>query len=188
MPVDELDKPANCRCQHQRTGKGCAIYRDRPMSCQLWSCRWLVDDDCAQLPRPDRSHYVVDMIPDFVTMQPNDGGPSQHIPVIQVWCDPAFPDAHKAPSFRAWLDRQGTCALIRYNSRDAFVLAPPSLTGGEWHEQRGNSTEKTHTLQEKAAALGATLRIEVSNGESVGRANFDLDGKSTPIAFIGRRP
>lgn len=54
MPVEEFDKPANCRCEHQRTGKGCAIYADRPMSCALWNCRWLVDTECAGLPRPER--------------------------------------------------------------------------------------------------------------------------------------
>ena len=32
------------RCPHQKHGVGCAIYAHRPKSCELWSCRWLVDD------------------------------------------------------------------------------------------------------------------------------------------------
>lgn len=158
------------------------------MSCAIWNCRWLVDRDCGQLPRPDRAHYVLDIIPDFVTLQPHDGSPPQHLAVIQVWCDPAFPDAHKAASFRAWLDGQRMCALIRYNSRDAFLLAPPSVTGDGWQEQKGNSTEKSHTLQEKAAALGATLRLEFESDDGVGRATLDLDGKALATAFMGKLP
>lgn len=187
MPVEEFAKPANCRCEHQRSGKGCAIYRDRPMSCAIWNCRWLVDDDCAQLPRPDRSHYVVDIIPDFVTMKPHDGSPATNLPVLQVWCDPAFPDAHRAASFRAWLDGQRICALIRYSSRDAFLLAPPSVSGDGWHEQHSSTVGPQHTLQEKAAALGATLEIEVAGG-GIGRAVLELDGKRLPTAYQGKLP
>ena len=65
LPIKDLDKPANVRCQHQTAFKGCAIYRRRPMSCRLWSCRWLVDPTTSDLRRPDRAHYVIDMVPGF---------------------------------------------------------------------------------------------------------------------------
>lgn len=186
MPVEEFAKPANCRCEHQRTGKGCAIYKDRPLSCAIWNCRWLVDKDCAALPRPDRAHYVIDIIPDFATLQPHDGGAPQHIPVIQVWCDPAFPDAHKAASFRAWLDGQKTCALIRYGAREAFLLGPPSVTGQGWQEQRSSTSGPQHTLQEKAAILGGTLQIEMENSDGVGSAVIEVGGKRLATAYLGR--
>ena len=190
LPVVELGKPASCRCEHQRAGKGCAIYADKPMSCALWNCRWLVDDECASLPRPDRSHYVVDMIPDFVTLKPHDGSEATNIPVLQVWIDPAFPRAHEAASFRAWLDRQGVCALIRSNSRDAFLLAPPSVTGKGWEEEHSNTSGPTHTLAQKAAALGGVLQIEVeaAGDDGVGRATLEIGGRAMPVAYQGRRP
>lgn len=43
LPVRELAKPANTRCQHQRTGKGCAVYARLAQvspACVFWSCRW----------------------------------------------------------------------------------------------------------------------------------------------------
>jgi hypothetical protein len=154
LPVRELHKRAGQRCEHQRTGKGCTIYERRPPSCMLWSCRWLIDDECTDLPRPDRAHYVLDMMPDFVTLKPHDGSAPRHLPVIQVWIDPAFPKAHEAASFRAWLDSQRTCALIRFNASDGFVLAPPSVTGDGWQQQGGEMRDKTHTLHEVVRALG----------------------------------
>lgn len=190
LPVNEFDKPANCRCAHQRTGKGCAIYRDRPMSCEIWNCRWLVDTSTGALPRPDRAHYVVDIMPDFVTVVPHDGSPKRDLPVIVIWCDPAFRDAHKAASLREWIDSQRTCALIRYGSREAFLLAPPSVTGDGWQEQTSGTGGPEHTLQQKAAALGGSLIVEVENdgGDSVGRASLQIGGRAVPVAYQGKLP
>ena len=153
IPVEELGKRANERCGHQRAGKGCAIYAQRPVSCALWNCRWLVDSD-VDLPRPDRAHYVLDMMPDFVTLT-EEGGMPTSIPVVQVWIDPTYPDAPRAPSFRRWLDRQGICALIRYGSRDGFLLAPPSVTGSGWQEKQSNAAfGLPHSLEDVARVLG----------------------------------
>jgi hypothetical protein len=168
LPTDEIAKPALERCPHQKHGVGCAIYARRPMSCQLWSCRWLVEESTHELPRPDRSHYVIDLIPDFITMKPHDGSPPTHIEVVQVWIDPAYRLAHRAPSFRRWLEAKNKPAIIRYSSREGFVLFPPAMTGGEgWVEhQSGLMAEHTHTLEEKAAALGGEIEIEVSDDAS----------------------
>jgi hypothetical protein len=67
--IEDFDKPAGQRCPHQRHGKGCRVYEKRPFGCTFWVCRWLVDDDTKDLERPDRSHYVIDSSPDFVTDQ-----------------------------------------------------------------------------------------------------------------------
>lgn len=59
MAVLELDKPNYKRCSHQ-CGAGCAIYADRPKSCQTFNCGYrtgLVKD------RPDRSGLIVDFSP-----------------------------------------------------------------------------------------------------------------------------
>ena len=109
LPVKTLAKGAGVRCGHQRAHKGCAVYRrpGMPAECALWVCRWLINDDAAVLRRPDRAHYVIDVVPDFVTLQEDETGKVQHIQVVQVWVDPGFPDAHRDPALRAWLNRRG---------------------------------------------------------------------------------
>ena len=69
--VRSLGKPARQRCKHQRHHKGCAVYRKRgfPPGCGAWNCRWLVEDVTDGLSRPDRSHYVLDVMPDYVTLR-----------------------------------------------------------------------------------------------------------------------
>lgn len=168
-PVRELNKGANQRCDHQRHGKGCAIYPQRPHSCRVWNCRWVLEDDTADLRRPDHSHYVIDVMPDFVTVQNNETGEQQHIPVLQVWVDPKFPHAHREPALRRYLLRrgeEGMAAIIRYDASDGFVLFPPNMVpDGKWHEQRGQSvdrgTDQNH-LERMEQALGGKLHIEVS--------------------------
>lgn len=137
----EFDKPANTRCKHQRHGKGCAIYARRPLSCQLWSCRWLSESDTADQHRPDHSHVVIDAVPDFVTLQDNLTGKLRNCEVIQLWVDPAYPDAHREPAIRAYAARQaehGAMLLVRHGSFDAFLLVPPSIASDDqWHEVHG---------------------------------------------------
>jgi hypothetical protein len=170
LPTEEIHKPALQRCPHQKHHTGCAVYSRRPMSCRLWSCRWLVDATAADLARPDRSHLVVDLIPDFITITHHDGAPPDHLEVIQVWVDPAYRDAHRAPGFRRWLDRQGKPALIRYSPTEGFVLFPPSTnTGHLWVEERSGVKGHEHSLEEKAAALGGTIEVDISDDDG-GRA------------------
>jgi len=142
----EIAKPASVRCQHQRASCGCAIYKNRPLTCMMWNCRWLVGE-AGDTRRPDRAHYVIDIIPDVITAETD---PPTIVPVIQVWLDPRFPDAHRDPALRAYLHRQaeerGEVALIRYNAHDAFVLIAPPLTGtGEWIENRTNTRRVSGT-------------------------------------------
>src|SRR4051794_9187127 len=104
IPVPPLDKKAGERCKHQRS-TGCRIYSKRPRDCRLWSCAWLVNNiNGRPLPvsRPDRTHYVIDIMPDYVTVESE--GRTGRLTVIQIWCDPDYPDAHRDPDLRAWLD------------------------------------------------------------------------------------
>jgi len=159
LPVVALDKLANQKCRHQKFGKGCAVYHRRgmPSECAIWNCRWLVSDDTDDLSRPDRSHYVIDMMPDFVTVRDDNTGNSFPIEVVQVWVDPKHRDAHRDPALRAYLSRraaEGKAALIRYGSNEAFTLLAPSFCDdGEWHEEGGTSENRTHTVTEIAEAL-----------------------------------
>jgi hypothetical protein len=141
LPVLALDKGANTRCAHQRTGKGCTVYRTRwmPTECHVWSCRWLVDSATAGLHRPDRSHYVIDVMPDMIGIDQHDGT-VHDVAVVQVWVDPNFPHAHRDPGLRRYLERVAetdrTPALVRGTGPDTgLVLIAPSLnTSGEWQE------------------------------------------------------
>jgi hypothetical protein len=157
MMTPDFYKPAGERCPHQRHHKGCMIYPRRPFGCRMWSCRWLTGQDTEHLRRPDHSHYVIDISPDFVTADFPSG--RRQVPVLQIWLDPDYPHAYHDPALRAYLagiaKREGMAALIRLNSSDAFLLAAPSLSGtGDWCEIRGAKTEQEHTIDEKLAALG----------------------------------
>lgn len=56
MEVAELSKPQRVACSY--ASDGCRIYRDRPHSCRIWFCGWMMgfgrDED-----RPDKSGVVV---------------------------------------------------------------------------------------------------------------------------------
>ena len=159
MPVADivLQKAAGVRCDHQRHHKGCAVYgsKDMPPSCRLWNCAWLVQEDTVDLRRPDRSHYVIDVMPDYITLVDNETGEQTNQPVVQIWIDPNHPDAHRDPALRAWLDARGTPALVRFDSKRAFSLFPPSVaTDGQWHEIHTNSAPEG---QHSAAAIRKVL-------------------------------
>jgi Putative zinc- or iron-chelating domain len=165
--VPEFDKPPGERCPHQRHHVGCVIYRTRPFGCRSWSCRWLLNDDTADQHRPDRAHYVIDPTPDFVKIDPEGGNnPATVVPVIQIWLDPRYPDAHRDPALRAYLVRRaeqdGAAAIIRLSSTKAFLLvAPPMNKDGTWFEHHAGVSEAEHTADEKLLALGElTINLE----------------------------
>jgi hypothetical protein len=139
--IPDFDKAAGERCPHQKHHKGCSIYRNRPFGCRIWNCRWLVHDDTTDIGRPDRSHLVIDLMPDFVKLRNKEDGSEQRVQVVQVRIDPKFPDAHRDPKFRAYVERrarEGIWTLIRRNSKDGFALIPPSVAEDrQWHEEEG---------------------------------------------------
>jgi hypothetical protein len=158
VPVAEIGKAAGVKCQHAKFAKGCAIYAHAPHSCRVWSCRWLVGQGTADLRRPDRAHYVIDVIPDYITVR-NVGQPDQHMPVHQIWVDPKFPLAHRDPALRAFLaleaEEHGIGALVRYNSADGFALLAPAITGlPDWYEADSTNSKIEHTPEQIMQALG----------------------------------
>jgi len=150
LPASDIGKPGNTKCQHQKHGVGCRIYARRPVSCRMWSCRWLTMHDTADLRRPDRSHYVVDVMPDYVTAQHNETGEERVIPVIQIWCDPKHRDAHRDPALRAYLERradEGWAGLVRYGQGDALLIVAPAMSpDGQWHETTSMLTQPEHSV------------------------------------------
>jgi len=140
-----LEKPAGVRCPHQKHHKGCSVYADRPAACRAWVCEWLDEEDTADLSRPDRSHYVIDSVPDVIRAVEANGS-HRDVLAVQVWVDPKFRDAHRDPALRAYLMRrgaQGFVAMIRYSEKDGFVLIPPNMTSEkQWREQRGEMQKR----------------------------------------------
>lgn len=166
--VPPLQKAAGERCRFQNFHKGCAVYHTvkMPPECGLWNCRWLVNDDADDLSRPDRSHYVLDLMPDFVTVRDDVTGEAQNIQVVQIWVDPHHRDAHRDPALRRWLMRRaekGIAALIRFNTKEALaVFAPPFDSAGKWREIAiGVSTGRTHSFTEIAKALGGRVSATI---------------------------
>lgn len=158
----EWDKPAGMPCKHQQHRKGCAIYDHRPFGCRFWNCRWLVNDDTADLRRPDRSRVVLDVLPDFITMQPHDGSAPTNIQVVQIWCDPKMPDAWRDPALLAYIERraaEGIATMIRFGSRDAITVFAPALSvDGEWHEVHDGTVGPQHTGEMLIEGLTSTAR------------------------------
>lgn len=159
LPVVALKKAGGAVCRHQKLHVGCAVYRgpEMPEECSLWSCRWLINDDATELARPNESHYVIDVMPDYITIQDKQAGPRQ-LQVVQIWVDPRHPDAHRDPALRRWIRKRakkGIGALVRHSPTQAFALfAPPLTHDGRWHEVHGVVGETTHTAADVLKALG----------------------------------
>jgi hypothetical protein len=173
LPVKEIGKLAGVKCDHQKHRKGCMIYANRPRSCVFWSCQWLMSEDAKDLSRPDRSHYVIDPLPDFVRMVYDDGKPMIELPVIQIWADENYPDAHRDPNLRAYIQARalesGMAAIIRVaGNGDAIGLFPPAISeDGEWHEIQTNfKPEMQHSSAEINRVMEARgLKIEIVTSE-----------------------
>lgn len=151
VPVEEIDKKAGHRCKHQRHGRGCMIYAVRPISCREWSCMWLTgteNDEPVNLSRPDHTHYVIDTVPDIIRATNNETGEITQLDVMQIWCDPKFPDAWKDPALLAMLERNGIIGLVRFNSDRGFTIFPPSTNStGDWQISDTQSAEDLRGAQ-----------------------------------------
>ncbi len=146
VQLDDGWNKAGEPCKHL-CSKGCGIYPTRPKSCVYWSCRWLFDPATSELKRPDKTHYVIDAMPEEIRMTEDETGKVTMLPVLQIWVEPNFPEAWRDPALLAYLDdvgrNWGMAALIRYGSAEAFTVFPPSLSDDhEWHVKTGSiSTE-----------------------------------------------
>jgi hypothetical protein len=163
--LQDFDKPAGERCPHQRHD-GCKVYAQRPFGCRYWNCRWLVDD-AGETSRPDRAGYVIDVMPDFVTVVGEDGART-NIEVIQIWVDPKRPDAWRDNALFTYLEqrgKEGKAALIRFNASDAVTLMPPSMSADRrWHEIAHGSVRPERTAEERFAGLAECYRPKPEAG------------------------
>jgi len=135
LPVRELQKKANTRCEHQ-SRKGCAIYHQLgfPPSCALWNCAWFGGDK--DLVRPDRCGWVVDVMPDMIRHHNKETGEIQEIEAVQVWVESGLDLTHD-PRLRRFAERcaaRNAVVLLRYGSQAATAVFPPAMcSDGEWH-------------------------------------------------------
>lgn len=151
IPVETIRKPAGHKCQHQ-SFKGCKIYTRRPLDCRVWSCAWLSEKSAAELRRPDRSHYVIDVMTDtlYVDREP--------VEALQVWVDPAYPDAHTDPPLRRFIDAQKMPAIIRYSASKALAIFPPSITEDhQWHDKVSSLDTVSPSNWKRLQAMGLAI-------------------------------
>jgi Pyruvate/2-oxoacid:ferredoxin oxidoreductase delta subunit len=164
VPAELADgwKPHNVRCKHVRS-RGCGIYASRPRPCQAWSCKWLIDASTAGLRRPDLAGYAID--PSLDTILAGE----QPMEVIQVWCDPARPDAHRDPALRTWLaamaERFGMVAIVRWGPDAGIILAPPAFSDtGDWLEL-GGEMKSEDQMRERLHEVGARSIQDILTGK-----------------------
>jgi hypothetical protein len=164
LPQPELHKPSNTRCKHQRHS-GCAIYPQRPSACRIWNCRWLVNDDTADLRRPDKSRYVIDIMPDYVEIVENETDARTAIEVVQIWVDPRAPDAWRDQALLDYIDRrgqEGIATIIRWSNIEAMTVFPPSMsTDRQWHEISHGQLRPERTAGERLAGLARARKTSV---------------------------
>lgn len=171
LPIKEIGKRAGVNCRHQAAG-GCKVYHRpglMPRSCHFWNCRWLVDDDTGDQLRPDISHLVIDIMPDWVALQDDATGKQTRLEVVQVWCDPAHREAHRDRRFRKYVKRrarEGKATIVRFSSSDAVTLFAPSISSDrQWHEIGGRvETEAEHLKR------GLTMMEESCDAEEARQA------------------
>ncbi len=154
-------KPHGVRCKAV-CSKGCKVYVHRPDPCRYWSCRWLFDDKTSQLRRPDRSGYAIDPTLDVILVN----GVEHH--AVQIWVDPARPNAHRDPALRFYLTELDLPAIARLGETNGILVVPPGLTAeGDWmeiavnfdHDLRAKILAGRQQLERKtlrAAAVGGT--------------------------------
>lgn len=195
LPVADfkLVKDAGKKCKHQKYHVGCKVYNtsQMPASCSTWNCRWLVNDDTHDLPRPDRAGYVIDMMPDFVGVRDNNTGAQFDMQVLQVWIDTDRLDAVEAESFRTYLDRQKMPALVRLNERISFVIFPPSTNSSrEWAQtpiKEADPGTIPHSVKEIATKLGGTYTNKPGAPGEMNESSITTpDGKTYRVASFNK--
>jgi Putative zinc- or iron-chelating domain len=162
-------KPAGERCPHQRHN-GCAVYARRPFGCHVWNCRWLGGVDVGDLSRPDRAGYVIDIMPDFVTLADNETGVRRNIEVVQIWVDHRRRDAwrhdKKLMAFLQRRGREGIAAIIRFDAREAVILFPPATSSDDqWHEINAVKKMPEHRDAELMAGLAQCRPVKLEVAE-----------------------
>jgi hypothetical protein len=128
--MPDFDKPAGKPCPHQSHDDGCPGCGRRPLGCRYWDYWWPVNDDTAER-RPDGARYVLDPMPDYLTMQ-EQGRDAINIEVVQIWFDPKDRDAWwRDETLLAYVGRCGgesKATLIRFSAHGGMTAFPVSMS------------------------------------------------------------
>jgi hypothetical protein len=84
------------------------------------------------------AHYVVDMMPDFLTLVEDATGQRQTIPCLQIWLDAGYPDAHRDPQLRAYLQHMAQAHGAGDLKRPAVAREDLARAPGEAARRRGH--------------------------------------------------
>ena len=151
MGIVELEKPKGVWCDHAVPGRGCAIYDQRPDSCRVFSCLWLLDEALGEEWKPEKSKLVI--VPD------NDGK------ATKVFVDGSSPDAWKRePYYSALLDFMQKCLLegrllfINVGSKSGLLL--PDAKDG-WRLEDLGKLQAGDEIRLKRAGHPFATRYEV---------------------------
>jgi hypothetical protein len=106
VPVPSIDKPENVWCKHCKPGKGgCAIQDNKPVSCALWHCAWLLDSHLGEHWFPRTSKMV---------MHPSREATGDRSWIVAV--DPGFPLKWREEPYFTELTRIADWQLSAYGS------------------------------------------------------------------------
>lgn len=149
VPVAEIGLKSFTRCQHERTAPfaepGCAIYGDRPKSCRLWSCQYLLEDWDDEL-RPDRCGVVVDSLPDLIRCN------GEEVAAVQMWVSAGHErDFEKQPIAAVVLGAisLGYAVIWRYRGENGQQIAV-----GLYRDPAGNLIASAPTPPDDGFAKG----------------------------------
>jgi hypothetical protein len=113
--IEEFAKPPGVWCRHAVSGKGCAIYADRPGCCRAFYCSWMQDASFGPEWKPEKSKFVV-------YWQRNGAN-------LQIAVDPSFPNAWTRPPYhariRGWVAERaerGQFVFVRIGMRMIALL------------------------------------------------------------------
>ena len=112
-------KERNCRCPHWASGKGCDIYKTRPVQCANFECLWRAHKGMTKDMRPDKlgvMFWQVDTHPNRLVV---------HVDKAKGW---NREDTQKV--IDDWLDVQGNIVL-RVDNQSTQVIARHELTPEE---------------------------------------------------------
>jgi hypothetical protein len=150
VPVKELGLEQYQGCPHIHSvlhvgGPGCGIYRSRPLSCRVWRCGWLQNEDWEDDLRPDRCGFIVDEVQDVIIVN------GVERPAVQIWCLPGHEDAYeRQPAIAVIL------AILHDLDMDVLWRMPGHLAVGLHLEADGTVSRSPATPDAPETFLGGT--------------------------------
>lgn len=157
LPVDDIQKPAETPCRHQRNNSGgcCSVYDNRPAACATFMCLFLASQYRAPQHRldawlrPDKTHVV------FYR-----SGIEEDPRAINGHVDPEYPDAWRSEIVSGEISRlllNG--AVLHVTVRDTMIV----LKEDQPAQSMTISAHDQEQRQRAAQALPQALAIQMAS-------------------------